>query len=88
MLGGFGSPCADRRAGPNCLILLLNRHDPSGVGSLASVPAPQRVTGCPHLQPREQPEEQAVEQAVPQPVEQAVHQGVEQAVEQSEAQPV
>ena len=84
MLGGFGSPCADRRAGPNCLILLLNRHDPSGVGSLASVPAPQRATGCPHLQPREQPEEQAV----PQPVEQAVHQGVEQAVEQSEAQPV
>ena len=80
MLGGFGSPCADRRAGPNCLILLLNRHDPSGVGSLASVPAPQRMTGCPHLQPREQPEEQAVEQAVPQLV--------EQAVEQSEAQPV
>ena len=80
MLGGFGSPCADRRAGPNCLILLLNRHDPSGVGSLASVPAPQRATGCPHLQPREQPEEQAVEQAVPQLV--------EQAVEQSEAQPV
>jgi uncharacterized membrane protein len=57
---------------------ILNRHDPSGLGSLASVPAPQRATGCPHPQRVEQ----AVEQRVEQPQEQAVHQPEEQAVHQ------
>jgi hypothetical protein len=51
---------------------LLNRHDPSGLGSLASVPTlaakPDRLqlleqaVEQPEAQPVEQPEEQAVRQ--------------------------
>jgi hypothetical protein len=54
------------------MILLLNHHDPSGLGSLASVPTPEPATGAkpdrlqllqqavepPEAQPVEQPEEQ------------------------------
>jgi hypothetical protein len=71
---------------------MLNRHDPSGLGSLASVPPPQRAmaakpdrlqlleqaVGQPEAQPVQQPEAQPVQQ----PVEQAVQQPVEQAVQQ------
>jgi hypothetical protein len=85
-LGGFGSPCADHRAGPNGLILLLNRHGPSDdLGSLASVPAPERATaaepdaGCPHPQRVKQPLEQLEEQAVEHLLEQGVEPPAEQA---------
>jgi hypothetical protein len=61
---------------------ILNRHDPSGLGSLASVPAPQRATGCPHPQRVEQAVEQPVEQPLEQPVEQPLEQPLEQPVEQ------
>jgi hypothetical protein len=71
------------------MILLLNRHDPSGLGSL--VPTPERATGAkpdrlqllqqavesPEAQPVEQPEEQPVQQPEEQPVEQAVQQPLE-----------
>ena len=62
------------------MILLLNRHDHSGLGSL--VPTPERATGAkpdrlqlqqavepPEAQPVEQPEERPVEQAAQQPLE-------------------
>ena len=64
---------------------MLNRHDSSGLGSLASVPTPERATAAkpdrlqlleqaveqPEAQPVQQPEEQwqPVEQVVQQPVE-------------------
>jgi hypothetical protein len=47
---------------------LLNRHDPSGLGSLASVPTPERATAA--KPDRLQLLEQAVEQPEAQPVEQ------------------
>jgi hypothetical protein len=66
---------------------MLNRHDPSGLGSLASVPTPERATAAkpdrlqllqqavehPEAHPVEQPEEQPVQQ----PEEQAVQQPLE-----------
>jgi hypothetical protein len=64
------------------LLLLLNRHGPSDLVSLA--PAPERSAaakseaGCPHPQRVEQALEQAVEQPVEQPLEQPVEQPLEQ----------
>jgi hypothetical protein len=70
------------------VILLLNRHDHSGLGSL--VPTPERATGAkpdrlqlqqavepPEAQPVEQPEEQPVQQPEERPVEQAAQQPLE-----------
>ena len=58
------------------MILLFNRHDPSGLGSLASVPTPERAAGA--KPDRLQLLQQAVEHPEAQPVEQAVQQPVQQ----------
>jgi hypothetical protein len=67
---------------PNGLTLLLNRHDLSDLGSLASASTPESAAAKSHPQRVEQAVEQPVEQPLEQPVEPPLEQPVERPLEQ------